>query len=85
LKFYETTNFFSDASDPITSLIKNEIDSELIERMGETQNRCCLAGVRLERDDLIQACLVHDGQTEKQLELTDMNECIERDVQPMKY
>ena len=53
--------------------------------MGETQDRCCLAGVRLERDDLIQACLVHDGQTEKQLELTDMNECIERDVQHMKY
>jgi hypothetical protein len=28
---------------------------------------------------------VPDGDEEKQLELNDMNECIERDVQPMRY
>ena len=74
-------DFFSDAG----LLIKNEIDTALIERLGETQDRCCLAGVYLESDDLIQACLVPDGQTKTVLVYDDTNECIEREMQTMKY
>ena len=53
--------------------------------IGAPQDRCCAAGVQLGRDDLIQACLVPDGEEEQQLELNDMNECVERDVQPLRY
>ena len=74
-------DFFSDSG----LLIKNEIDTALIERLGETQDRCCLAGIYLERDDLTQACLVPDGQTKTVLVYDDTNECIEREMQTMRY
>ena len=78
-------NFFSDAG----TLIKNEVDTALIERLGETQDRCCLAGVYLERDDMIQACLVPDGQFKvlvfNNTNIYDTNACIEREVQSMYY
>ena len=40
------------------------------------QGRCCDAGVQLGDAELIQACLEDDGESEMQLELTDMNECL---------
>ena len=80
LSFYETTVYnFPDF--PSTTVVGDELMTE----EGALQERCCAAGVALGRDDLIQACLEDDGETEMQLELNDQNECLEREVQPMRY
>ena len=52
---------------------------------GQPQERCCEAGVQMGRDDLIQACLEPDGDEEEMLELNEEGECIERQIQPMRY
>ena len=76
LSFYESTDFFSSTSaDPIT-FIKNVVDTVLMTSSAQPQTRCCDAGVQLGDAELIQACLTDDGDSEMQLELTDMNECL---------
>ena len=45
LEFHETTNYFSNAKDPVGSFIKNVIDTELREDANAAQDRCCLAGI----------------------------------------
>ena len=81
LSFYETTIYrFLFPIEPTTV-----VGDELMTEMGAPQERCCAAGIALGRDDLIQACLEDDGEEEMQLELNDQNECLERDVQPMRY
>ena len=86
MTFYEETYLFTNQA-AIDSGIPSSISvgETLMSETGASQDRCCQAGIQLGRDDLIQACLVPDGDEEKQLELNDMNECIERDVQPMRY
>lgn len=37
------------------------------------------------RVDLMQACLVPDGDEEIELEVNDMGECIERIIQPLRF
>ena len=48
--------------------------------VGASQDRCCEAGIQMGRADLIQACLVTDGDEEIDLEVNDMGECIERNI-----
>jgi hypothetical protein len=85
LSFYESTDFFSSISADPSAFIKNVVDTDLMTALSQAQNRCCDAGVQLGDAELIQACLTDDGDSEMQLELTDMNECLQREVQPMRY
>ena len=85
LSFYESTDFFSSISADPSAFIKNVVDTNLMTALSQPQSRCCDAGVQLGDAELIQACLTDDGDSEMQLELTDMNECLQREVQPMRY
>ena len=85
LTFQRTTDFFSDPLAAVGSFVNSIIDPEIMMAFGQPQERCCEAGVQMGRDDLIQACLEPDGDEEEQLELNEDGECIQRDVQPMRY
>ena len=85
LTFQRTTDFFSDPLAAVGSFVSSIVDPEVMMAFGQPQSRCCEAGVQMGRDDLIQACLEPDGDEEEMLELNENGECIQRDVQPMRY
>ena len=76
LTFQKTTDFFLDPLAAIGSFVNTIIDPDIMMAFGQPQSRCCEAGVQMGRADLIQACLVPDGDEEEQLEINDMGECI---------
>ena len=66
MTFYEETYLFTNQA-AIDSGIPSSISvgETLMSETGASQDRCCQAGIQLGRDDLIQACLVPDGDEEK--------------------
>ena len=50
----------------------------------DVKTECCAAGIQLDDSDLIQACIVN-GDSKNEYDLTDMNECIFREVTPKMY
>lgn len=77
LSYYDATNYLKDDG----SLIRRIVDYDSI-NMGVTVNTpstCCEAGIQLNDLNLLRACL-DTGVASKEFEITDENECLERDL-----
>ena len=85
LTYYPTTDYYLDQE---ASLFSHNVKDEMTTTDDDViQVNCCSAGVLLNDENLIEACLMDDGSPDDELEWTDTNpgECIKRSIQNMHY
>ena len=82
LSWYTATNYFNDENVLMNRIIDYD-GGEMTE--DSVQAMCCAAGIQLDDPYLIRACIADGGATSLEYELTDHNECIEREVTTKMY